>query len=220
MAVRADRVPLTRSFVGNGNAEPRGARGEQTRVRILEAAKIVFADPGYELVSIDDIARAAGVSRPTFYVYFPNKFAAAEALADCFAVFVLKDIEKLAALGADPSAEDISAWVERRFAVTARNGDYVKIFRHVAAVEAAFGARTRARYLAAFEQLAVQFPAFARAAEAPLAAPALRAQLLFAQLDQICGDLVMGWKADRARLAALFATQFHAFLNDTNMETI
>lgn len=216
MGVRAVQGPLSVSAI----AEPRGGRGEQTRVRILEAAKAVFAETGYELASIDDVARAAGVSRPTFYVYFPNKFAAAEALADCFSVFVLKDIEKLATLGGDASAAVLTEWVERRFAVTARHADYVKIFRHVRAVEPGFGEKTRARYAVAFRELALDFPAFARAARDPAGMAALRAQLLFAQLDQICGDLVMGWQTDRPRLAALFAAQFHAFLNDKNMETI
>lgn len=45
----------------------------QRRARILEAAAKQFAERAYALVQMDDIARAAGVGKPTIYRYFPSK---------------------------------------------------------------------------------------------------------------------------------------------------
>jgi TetR/AcrR family transcriptional regulator, mexJK operon transcriptional repressor len=41
--------------------------------QVLEGAKTVFLRDGFEGASVDDIARAAGVSKATLYAYFPDK---------------------------------------------------------------------------------------------------------------------------------------------------
>jgi AcrR family transcriptional regulator len=43
------------------------------RQKILAAAGQLFARAGYDGVQMDDIARAAGVGKPTLYRYFPSK---------------------------------------------------------------------------------------------------------------------------------------------------
>ena len=50
------------------------------RERMLEAAASVFAEKGYEAASMDDIAHAAGMTKPTFYRYFSSKEALFEAV--------------------------------------------------------------------------------------------------------------------------------------------
>jgi AcrR family transcriptional regulator len=62
---------------GNGTAiaEPATARGQRTRLKLLEAAEEVFGTRGYDSASIGDITRAAGVAQGTFYLYFPSKQA-------------------------------------------------------------------------------------------------------------------------------------------------
>jgi len=50
----------------------RGTRVDKRRV-ILDAAAPIFGDEGYERASIDAIAAAAGVSKPTIYSYFGGK---------------------------------------------------------------------------------------------------------------------------------------------------
>jgi AcrR family transcriptional regulator len=52
---------------------PRQTRGEETRRRIADAAITEFKRVGVSEASIGNIAKAAGVSRPTFYFYFPTK---------------------------------------------------------------------------------------------------------------------------------------------------
>jgi len=41
--------------------------------QVLEGARAVFLADGFEGASVDDIARAAGVSKATLYSYFPDK---------------------------------------------------------------------------------------------------------------------------------------------------
>lgn len=49
------------------------ARKRDKRRAILDAAAPVFGDAGYERASVDAIAGAAGVSKPTVYSYFGGK---------------------------------------------------------------------------------------------------------------------------------------------------
>jgi len=48
-------------------------RSEETRGRILAAAADSFARQGYDVSSVDDICRLAGVSKGAFYHHFPSK---------------------------------------------------------------------------------------------------------------------------------------------------
>ena len=45
----------------------------ETRRRLLETGKRMIAEQGFSNVSIDDIVKACGVARGTFYTYFKNK---------------------------------------------------------------------------------------------------------------------------------------------------
>lgn len=53
----------------------------RVRDRILQACEELFRSRGFEATSADDIARAAGVSRQTFFNYFPSKDQVLSALA-------------------------------------------------------------------------------------------------------------------------------------------
>lgn len=50
-----------------------GARGSDTRRRVLEAALEVFAETAYQEARIEQITERAGCSRPAFYQYFSSK---------------------------------------------------------------------------------------------------------------------------------------------------
>ncbi|MGZ3376855.1 MAG: TetR/AcrR family transcriptional regulator [Phenylobacterium sp.] len=58
------------------NLEARAATAEQrraqTRDRLLAAAESVIAEKGFDAATIEEFVRAAGVSRGTFYNYFPT----------------------------------------------------------------------------------------------------------------------------------------------------
>lgn len=51
----------------------RQEKAQETRKKILEAAKKLITKNGFENVSIEDIARTAGVSTVSFYTYFKRK---------------------------------------------------------------------------------------------------------------------------------------------------
>jgi AcrR family transcriptional regulator len=48
--------------------------GEQFKEVILEAASQVYAERGYHGTSVQHIIKAAGVSRPTFYRYYSDRY--------------------------------------------------------------------------------------------------------------------------------------------------
>jgi AcrR family transcriptional regulator len=50
-----------------------GQRSERTRRKLIDAAKQVFLERGFHGARAEDIAAAAGMSRGTFYIYFPSK---------------------------------------------------------------------------------------------------------------------------------------------------
>ena len=56
--------------------------GNQTRQHVLSAALKKFADCGYAGTSVQDIVRAARVTKPTLYYYFGNKAELYQALVD------------------------------------------------------------------------------------------------------------------------------------------
>ena len=53
--------------------EPRTARGEATRQKLLEAAESLFGQRGFHATAVGDITRRAGVGQGTFYLYFESK---------------------------------------------------------------------------------------------------------------------------------------------------
>jgi AcrR family transcriptional regulator len=63
---------------------PRPASEDARRARILEGATRVFLAYGFQRTTMDDIARAAEVSRPALYLQFRNKTDIYRALAKEF----------------------------------------------------------------------------------------------------------------------------------------
>lgn len=55
---------------------------DQRRLQLLDVAGSVFAEKGYHNAAMDDIAEAAGVSKPVLYQHFPSKLDLYLALVD------------------------------------------------------------------------------------------------------------------------------------------
>ncbi len=64
------------------DASRRRQRAEETRERVLEVARRLFAERGYAETTIDAIAGAANVSVPSIYVTFQSKRGVLSALMD------------------------------------------------------------------------------------------------------------------------------------------
>jgi AcrR family transcriptional regulator len=60
----------------------RAQGAEETRLQIIEAARSLLSLAGYHDVSLDEIAREAGVSRQTIYVQFGAKRGVLQAVAE------------------------------------------------------------------------------------------------------------------------------------------
>ncbi len=77
-----------------GNGKKATAKAER-RNEILVAARDVFARKGYHQATIDDIVKAAGVARGTFYLYFEDKRAVFVDLVDRFAARIAMAISRI-----------------------------------------------------------------------------------------------------------------------------
>jgi len=56
--------------------------GDDRELAILATAERLLAERTLAAISVDDLARGAGISRPTFYFYFPSKDAVLLTLLD------------------------------------------------------------------------------------------------------------------------------------------
>lgn len=70
--------------MGRRKKEPRSVHREN----IVSAASVLFMENGIAATSMDDIAKAAGYSKPTLYVYFENK-------EEIVSILVLNSMKKL-----------------------------------------------------------------------------------------------------------------------------
>lgn len=59
-------------IVGEAGRHPAGADPVK-RNAILEGARLVFMEKGFDAAGVNDICRAAGISKSTLYVYFDDK---------------------------------------------------------------------------------------------------------------------------------------------------
>ncbi len=64
------------------NSPQRDGQANATRSRILATAAGLFVERGFAAVTMEAIAREAGTSLATVYIYFPGKAAIVAALAD------------------------------------------------------------------------------------------------------------------------------------------
>lgn len=73
-AFLADFQPLSYSLQGDiSTVTTHKIRQGRKIGQVLEGARQVFIEMGYERANVDEIARVAGVSKATLYSYFPDK---------------------------------------------------------------------------------------------------------------------------------------------------
>lgn len=77
------------------NSPKRERQASATRGRILAAAERLFAANGYAAVTMEAIAREAGVSLATIYLHFPGRVAMLGALAEEFAATPEYSVEQV-----------------------------------------------------------------------------------------------------------------------------
>lgn len=73
--------PANRASLPRGRRSARPS-GDERELAILATAEKLLADRPLADISVDDLAKGAGISRPTFYFYFPSKEAVLLTLLD------------------------------------------------------------------------------------------------------------------------------------------
>ena len=54
----------------------------ERRTQILDAARSILAEKGFEATTVSEVVAKAGVAQGTFYLYFPSKASLVEALCE------------------------------------------------------------------------------------------------------------------------------------------
>jgi TetR/AcrR family fatty acid metabolism transcriptional regulator len=67
---------------------------ETTKTRIIESAKKLFAEQGYQKTTIVDISRQAGLSEAALYEYFQGKEDLLLTIPDLWVSELLRDLEE------------------------------------------------------------------------------------------------------------------------------
>lgn len=101
-----------------------GPRANRTIAAILGATRQIFLTRGYAGTTIDEIAKAAGVSRASFYTYFPSKREVLLALGTDTANTAYEVIRELYALPKRWKPVDLEAWVRRYFDLLDHHGSF------------------------------------------------------------------------------------------------
>ena len=109
-----------------------GPRAQRAIERILEATRDVFVARGYGGASIDRIAEAAGVSRSSFYTYFPTKRDALLALGAGMVRDSNALIRQLKQLGTAWTIDDLRAWAASWFKHLDEFGGFGLAWTHAA----------------------------------------------------------------------------------------
>jgi AcrR family transcriptional regulator len=125
-----------------------GRRRQQTRAEILSTAFELFAKHGYESVSMDTIAEAAGVSRATLFNYFPQKELMLRDIAAARAEKLKSILGEFGATGKTPTFDDITGLIVKISKENARIGGHSKKLL----LETFFRSATQGLMLAAREE--------------------------------------------------------------------
>ena len=194
---------------------PRTARGERTRARLLDAARVAFARTTWARARVEDVCQEAGVGHGTFYAYFPNRAAVLEALVRRHAGVLYGLVE------APWTSGDVRADVR------AVIGGFTKLARDDADIRALWAAAVSEPALADLErEVRVQFVRriaanLAAAVEAGVARPLLDTEVaatalgLMVEQTAVLGGPLGGPPVEPERLAdALTDLWVHAVYRD------
>jgi AcrR family transcriptional regulator len=97
-----DAEPALITDVQFTDASPRAVSQAARRLAIVDAAKTVFFDAGYQLASMDRIAEVAQTTKRTLYAYFPSKTALFAAVVAKGCASVLRQLPTPDQMPADP----------------------------------------------------------------------------------------------------------------------
>jgi len=110
-------------------AEPRWRRLPEERPgQILTAALAVFGERGLAAARLEDVAKRAGLSKGTIYLYFPNKEELFREMVRHSVVSAIEEREQLLS-GASGSATDVLTEYLRSYWKFIRSEQFAPLFR-------------------------------------------------------------------------------------------
>src|ERR1700677_2906416 len=86
---------------------PKRQRGKQRVAELLAAGAAVFAEKGYAVATMTEIAARAGAPIGSLYQFFPSKEALADTLVQNYVALLAADLEALEARARDLDARDL-----------------------------------------------------------------------------------------------------------------
>lgn len=214
-------------------ANLRAAQKEMTRRLLLSTALELFERRGYAGTTVDDIAKAAGTTRVTFYAYFPSRAALMKALVgELDELLGRGESAAGAAAGAEAEAEPhgpaagelaavirggdrdgIEAWLHATARRWPRIRPYVLAAHEAAVVEP----ELRGLVDQWFEEVVADIEAgLTQAGRFDPASRHMRGFLALTQLDQLARHWMRhGWDTDSAAALALLADSWTHLLGET-----
>src|SRR4051812_26209236 len=110
---------------------------DQRRASLIDAASLVFTAKGFHAAAMDDIAEAAGVSKPVLYQHFPSKLDLYLALLDA-SCDSLVDVVRGALASNDHNADRVVATMDAFYAfVSSPSGEFRFVFESDLTADAA-----------------------------------------------------------------------------------
>lgn len=173
----------------------REAQKRMTREMLLDAGLEVFGRKGYAAATIDDIAKAAGATRTTFYLHFPSKADLVSQLLDrAEQIMVSTDGPALSEVAGRGERELIRGWLDSRVA----QWDTIKPYM-LASYEASHEPDVAQRTEQWFEDVVGQMAdGLAKAGRFTPAVRRVRSILAFGELEYLSRRyFVIGWRIDR-----------------------
>lgn len=113
-------------------------RPEERPQQILEAAFRVFGAQGLHQATLDDVAREAGITKGTIYLYFPSKAALFSAMLKSRVNDILPPLEAAGAGAGPPVGPDELAAFGRRLYRFMQSPAYLNMFRTIIGEAARF----------------------------------------------------------------------------------
>lgn len=195
----------------------RDAQRARTRAALFAAAAEVFAKKPYNAATIDDIIRAAGVSRVTFYLHFDSKRALAQALWDEIEADWMILFDELAddfARQGEGSLPWLQDWIVRLIDVYVRHGFLSVLFAQLDAFDDEFHRRVRIERNKLIDRLD-KLEAFhaAQGSSEEAQRQRVRLHLMLKQLDAHCSEIALrGEFPDSALATEILAQQWDSAL--------
>ena len=186
---------MGRSSDAPAGASLRIAQRDSTRRSIVRAAGSCFRRQGFGATTVEDIARAAGTTRTTFYMYFKGKADVVAALSESVRRDTHLLLDELETAVASGRGDDFRAWLSRLFDFWERAGTAMRAEEEAAS----FHPEVQARRWSSFQN---GMDAIARGLEAggisDDAGRRARGLLAYSQLETIFHRWMrVGWDVDR-----------------------